>query len=168
MDSKAIKVLIVGDSGVGKTVFVNRHRNGEFTTNYIATIGVEITPLYFETTKGRVGLNIWDCAGQEKFRDLRQDYQGAQAAILMFDVSSKISYRNLNFWYNEIRKIALDIPIVVCGNKCDIKERKVRPKDIIFHRQKGLQYYDISVKSNYNYESPFLYLIRKVLGDDSV
>jgi GTP-binding nuclear protein Ran len=84
----------------------------------------------------------------------------------MFDVGSRTSYKNLNYWYNEVSKIAPDIPIVICGNKCDIQERKVFPRDITFHRFHNLQYYDISAKSNYNYEKPFLYLIQKVLGSD--
>jgi len=58
-----------------------------------------------------------------------------------------------------------NIPIVLCGNKVDCKDRKVKPKDIQFHRKKNLQYYDISAKSNYNFEKPFLYIIRKLTGE---
>jgi GTP-binding nuclear protein Ran len=167
MESTKIKVIIVGDGGVGKTVFVNRHRTGEFTKNYVATMGVDVNPLLFSTTEGLVVLNIWDCAGQEKFSHLGPAYyKDAQAAIIMFDVGSRTSYKNLNYWYNEVSKIAPDIPIVICGNKCDIQERKVFPRDITFHRFHNLQYYDISAKSNYYYEKPFLYLIQKVLGSD--
>ena len=164
METK-LKIIIVGDGGVGKTAFVQRHFTGEFVRNYVATIGVEVSPLTFTTTKGPVVLNVWDCAGQEKFCGLGA-WEDAQGALLMFDVTSKATYRNLKYWYEKIRSVHPNIPIVLCGNKVDLPERKVRPKDIIFHRQKGLQYYDISAKSNYNYEKPFAYLIRKCLGDD--
>lgn len=60
------------------------------------------------------------------------------------------------------------IPIVLCGNKVDCKDRKVKPKDIHFHRKKNLQYYDISAKSNYNFEKPFLYIARKLTGDNDL
>ena len=58
-----------------------------------------------------------------------------------------------------------NIPIVLCGNKVDVKNRQVKPKQVTFHRKKNLQYYEISAKSNYNYEKPFLYLARKLVGD---
>jgi GTP-binding nuclear protein Ran len=57
-----------------------------------------------------------------------------------------------------------NIPIVLCGNKVDVKNRQVKPKQVTFHRKKNLQYYEISAKSNYNYEKPFLYLARKLVG----
>jgi len=60
-----------------------------------------------------------------------------------------------------------NIPIVLCGNKVEVKDRKVKAKQITFHRKKNLQYYDISAKSNYNFEKPFLWLARKLSGDSS-
>jgi GTPase SAR1 family protein len=57
-----------------------------------------------------------------------------------------------------------NIPIVLCGNKVDVKNRQVKPKQVTFHRKKNLQYHEISAKSNYNYEKPFLYLARKLVG----
>ena len=61
-----------------------------------------------------------------------------------------------------------NIPIVLTGNKVDIKDRKVKAKSIVFHRKKNLQYYDISAKSNYNFEKPFLWLARKLIGESSM
>ena len=65
-------------------------------------------------------------------------------------------------------RVCENIPIVLCGNKVDIKERKVKAKTITFHRKKNLQYYDISAKSNYNFEKPFLWLARKLVGNPSL
>lgn len=62
-------------------------------------------------------------------------------------------------------RVCENIPIVLCGNKVDVKERKVKAKSITFHRKKNLQYYDISAKSNYNFEKPFLWLARKLVGN---
>jgi GTPase SAR1 family protein len=61
-------------------------------------------------------------------------------------------------------RVCESIPIVLCGNKVDVKNRQVKPKQVTFHRKKNLQYYEISAKSNYNYEKPFLYLARKLTG----
>jgi GTP-binding nuclear protein Ran len=92
-------------------------------------------------------------------------YIGGQAAIIMFDVTSRVTYKNVPNWHKDIVRVCLDIPIVLCGNKIDVKERQVRPKNIVFHRRKSIQYYEISVKSNYNYEKPFLHLLRRLSGD---
>merc|ERR1711998_547310 len=160
------KCLLVGDGGVGKTTFVKRHVTGEFEKKYVATIGVEVHPLNFDTNRGRICFNVWDTAGQEKFGGLRDGYyiQG-QCAIIMFDVTSRISYKNVGVWYRDLVRVCESIPIVLVGNKVDVKERKVKVKQINFHRKKNLNYYDISAKSNFNYEKPFLSLAKKLVGD---
>lgn len=160
------KLILVGDGGVGKTTFVKRHLTGEFEKKYIATLGVEVHPLKFYTNRGPIVFNIWDTAGQEKFGGLRDGYyiQG-QAAIVMFDVTSRITYMNVPNWHRDLIRVCDNIPIVLVGNKVDIKDRKVKPKHINFHRKKNLQYYDVSAKSNYNFEKPFLWLGRKLIGD---
>lgn len=83
----------------------------------------------------------------------------------MFDVASRITYKNVPNWHRDLVRVCENIPIVLCGNKVDIKERKVKAKTITFHRKKNLQYYDISAKSNYNFEKPFLWLARKLVGN---
>ncbi len=82
----------------------------------------------------------------------------------MFDVTSRITYKNVPNWHRDLVRVCENIPIVLCGNKVDVKERKVKAKTITFHRKKNLQYYDISAKSNYNFEKPFLWLSRKLVG----
>jgi len=83
----------------------------------------------------------------------------------MFDVTSRVTYKNVPNWHRDLVRVCDNIPIVLCGNKVDVKDRKVKAKAIVFHRKKNLQYYDISAKSNYNFEKPFLYLARKLTGD---
>jgi len=91
-----------------------------------------------------------------------------ECAILMFDVTSRITYKNVPNWHRDLVRVCENIPIVIVGNKVDIKDRKVKAKTITFHRKKNLQYYDISAKSNYNFEKPFLYLARKLIGDPNL
>jgi GTP-binding nuclear protein Ran len=155
----------VGDGGVGKTTFVKRHLTGEFEKKYVATLGVEVHPLRFTTNYGNLVFNVWDTAGQEKFGGLRDGYyiQG-QCAILMFDVTSRVTYKNVPNWHRDLVRVCENIPIVLVGNKVDIKDRQVKAKNITFHRKKNLQYYDVSAKSNYNFEKPFLWLARKLTG----
>lgn len=136
---------------------------------FLATIGVEVRPLRFTTNCGPICFNVWDTAGQEKFGGLRDGYyiQG-QCAIIMFDVTSRETYKNVPNWYKDLVRVCPNIPIVLCGNKCDVKERKVKPKQITFHRKKNLQYYDVSAKSNYHFEKPFLWLARKLAGNPNL
>jgi len=164
------KLVLVGDGGVGKTTFVKRHKSGEFEKKYVATLGVEVHPLTFYTSLGAIVYNCWDTAGQEKFGGLRDGYYvGGKAAIIMFDVTSRITYKSVSVWHRDLTRVCENIPIVLCGNKVDVKDRKVKPRHIVFHRKKpNIQYYDISAKSNYNFEKPFLWITRKLTGNQNV
>lgn len=86
----------------------------------------------------------------------------------MFDVTSRVTYKNVPNWHRDLIRVCENVPIVLCGNKVDVKDRKVKAKSIVFHRKKNLQYYDISAKSNYNFEKPFLWLARKLIGDPNL
>ena len=133
---------------------------------------------------GNIQFDVWDTAGQEKFGGLRDGYYiNGQCGIIMFDVTSRITYKNVPNWHRkssqiffcppyitnsslgDLVRVCENIPIVLTGNKVDVKERKVKAKTITFHRKKNLQYYDISAKSNYNFEKPFLWLARKLVGN---
>merc|ERR1719183_1393344 len=163
------KLVLVGDGGVGKTTFVKRHMTGEFEKKYIATLGVEVHPMPFFTNHGQINFNVWDTAGQEKFGGLRDGYYiGGQAGIIMFDVCSRITYQNVPKWYKDLTRVCEAIPIVLVGNKVDVKDRKVKGKQITFHRKKNLQYYDISAKSNYQYDKPFVWLLRRLTNDGNL
>eukprot|EP00039_Didymoeca_costata_P000203 m.44559 g.44559 ORF g.44559 m.44559 type:complete len:217 (+) comp10114_c1_seq1:1171-1821(+) len=160
------KLVLVGDGGTGKTTFVRRHLTGEFEKKYVATLGVDVHPLQFHTNHGPIIFNVWDTAGQEKFGGLRDGYYiEGKCAIIMFDVTARITYKNVPNWHRGLTRVCENIPIVLCGNKVDMKERKVKAKHITFHRRKNIQYFDISAKSNYNFEKPFLHLARKLAGE---
>jgi GTP-binding nuclear protein Ran len=162
----SFKLVIVGDGGTGKTTYVKRHLTGEFEKKYEPTIGVEVHPLDFFTNCGRIRFYCWDTAGQEKFGGLRDGYYiHGQCAIIMFDVTARLTYKNVPTWHRDLCRVCENIPIVLCGNKVDVKNRQVKAKQVTFHRKKNLQYYEISAKSNYNFEKPFLYLARKLAGD---
>eukprot|EP00992_Anisonema_acinus_P014751 TRINITY_DN9441_c0_g1_i1.p2 TRINITY_DN9441_c0_g1~~TRINITY_DN9441_c0_g1_i1.p2 ORF type:complete len:148 (-),score=43.16 TRINITY_DN9441_c0_g1_i1:147-590(-) len=89
-------------------------------------------------------------------------------AIVMFDVTSRQTYKNVPNWHRDIVRVCENIPIVLVGNKVDVMERAVKAKQITFHRKKNLQYYDISAKSNYNFEKPFLWLAKKLANDNNL
>nr|CAB3473559.1 unnamed protein product [Digitaria exilis] len=156
VDYPSFKLVIVGDGGTGKTTFVKRHLTGEFEKKYEPTIGVEVHPLDFHTNCGKIRFYCWDTAGQEKFGGLRDGYYiHGQCGIIMFDVTSRLSYKNVPTWHRDL-----------CRSMW--KNRQVKAKQVTFHRKKNLENYEVSAKSNYNFEKPFLYLARKIAGDPNV
>ena len=86
----------------------------------------------------------------------------------MFDVTSRQTYKNVPNWHRDVVRVCENIPIVLVGNKVDVMERTVKARQITFHRKKNLQYYDISAKSNYNFEKPFLWLAKKLANDNNL
>jgi GTP-binding nuclear protein Ran len=163
------KLILVGDGGVGKTTFVRRHMTGEFEKRYVATRGVEVYPMPFQTNFGPIRFNVWDTAGQERYGGLRDGYYiKGQCAIIMFDVTARVSYKNVPNWHRDITRVCENIPIVLCGNKVEVKERKVKTRQITFHRKKNLQYFEISAKVNYNFEKPFIWIARKLAGNPNL
>ena len=109
--------------------------------------------MVFFTSRGKIKLKVWDTAGQEKLACLRDGYYiGADCAIIMFDVCSRVTYKNVTKWYKELTRVCEGIPIVLVGNKVDVADRKVKARQILFPRKHGIQYYDISAKSNYQFE----------------
>ncbi len=167
MSLPTFKVVLVGDGGVGKTTWITKHLTGEFTQKYVPTFGVEIHPFKFFTASGQeVCFDIWDTAGQHKLAGLRDGYYvGADAIILMFDCQSRLSFLNIASWMKDIYRVCKkDIPIVVCGNKHDLRNSKITG-DIFkqFIGEKHQKYF-ISSLSNYDYEKPLTYLAETLLS----
>jgi GTP-binding nuclear protein Ran len=173
-NNQTLKCILVGDGGVGKTVFTKRHLIGEFDRKYIATIGVEVHPLVFRVTSDsrpsltEVCFNIWDTAGQEKFGGLRDGYYvRGQCAIVMADATSRLSMRHVPRWVKDIRSTCGNIPIVLCLNKVEVRERKVDPQvGQEMAASLGVMYCEISARTNFHFEKPFLWLARECLARD--
>jgi GTP-binding nuclear protein Ran len=164
----SFKIVLLGDGGCGKTTLMRRFETGEFEKRYIATLGVEVTPLIFKTNRGIIKYSIWDTAGQEKFGGLKSDYyQCADLAIIFFDVTSRITLKNVRQWEREFKTVCPNAPIIFVGNKADIIDRKVKREEIQ-SRFIGQWYFDISAKSNYNFDKPFLQAAKLLLVDDNV
>lgn len=171
MSIPTYKLILVGDGGTGKTTFLYHFLTGKFEMKYVSTLGVEIHPIDLSTSLGPVRFNVWDVSGQEKLDGMYSRYfANASAALIMFDLGSALTWESIPNWIKMFRAVCPDAPIVVCGNKVDIKGRKITPS-IISSRMntgeflEGLQYFDISVKSKYNFEKPLLYLAQKLIED---
>lgn len=129
MNQTTYKLCLIGDGGAGKTTWVNKLLTRDFDPRYRATLGVEAHPI----TLGNMRFNVWDCAGQEKFGGLRDGYYlGSQCAIVMFDVTSRLSFKNVPCWVRDwvncvqVRDPGHVGPIVIVGCKSDASGRKIQ------------------------------------------
>lgn len=157
------KIILIGDGGCGKTSFVNCLRKGEFSGKYIATQGVDVSPITFTTNHGTIIFKIWDCAGQEKFGGLRDGYYvGANGVLLMLDLTNKLSLRTMEHWVKDAERVVGDVPIVVCCNKIDALNRKITEEMVKETLPKTVPYFDVSAKINYNVQASLLELARKL------
>ena len=120
------KVVLVGDTKVGKTCILDRITSNIFNESTCPTIGTSFKTISFSTQRGPVLLQIWDTAGQEQFHSLAPlYYRSAVLAIIIFDLTSIESYNSVSHWLKELNeKAALDLPKVIVGNKLDLKDKR--------------------------------------------
>lgn len=147
------KLVLVGDKNTGKTVFVKKHLTGNFEKSYVATVSAENHTLIFQTNRGPIKFDVWDTAGQPKIDAPRAEYyRHCQCAIIMFDLTSSVTLKNVTQWLKNLNQICNSIPVVLVGNKADHQNKQITTNRLKNHKIKGLSFYDISVKTEYNFE----------------
>ena len=169
---KTFKILLVGAPGVGKTAMVKRHKTGEFIRKYKPDTFFRKTGLDFHTNRGPVKLETWDFSGDIRFSNFNYGgYSKADGAIIMFSLTDKYRYsrRAVNHFYKDIRSQCANIPIVLVGNKNDKKCDVYNQYNFNnIYNKRCVAYYPMCVKNNYNFEKPFLCLIRKICQDPTL
>ena len=121
-----LKIVVVGDSGVGKTNLIKRFISNEFSENFKATIGVEFMSKTYRINKHLFKVEIWDTAGQERYKSITAVYyKGAKGALLVYDITDKNTFDNIDKWMLEIKdKTSKDIKLMIIGNKIDLKDNR--------------------------------------------
>lgn len=161
------KVVFIGDGKVGKSAYIQRYLDGEFSDSYVATLGVDVHTLTFNTNYGPVTLDIWDTAGQEKFGGLGDGYYiEADGAIIFYDVTSMDSFYEVHKWLQSFRSVTGNgTSVILCGNKSDLKDASdasdasdVPDASEVY----GLTSCEVSVKNNHNCDQPMLELMRQL------
>jgi small GTP-binding protein len=155
------KVIVVGDGGVGKTALAVRFAEGVFREDYKMTIGVDFSiktiDVHVNNQVRRVKFQIWDTGGQERFSYTRPlYYKGAVGGLVVFDITNRRSYENLERWFNEVRETCFSIPMLLIGNKADLPDRTVAYQEAeALAQRRNLTYYETSAKSAQNVDSVF-------------
>jgi len=154
------KLLLIGDSGVGKSSLLVRFSDDTYSESYISTIGVDFKIRTIDIDGKSVKLQIWDTAGQERFRTITSSYyRGAHGIIIVYDVTDKESFQNVKHWLQEIDKYANEgVMKLLVGNKSDLQSKKVVTYDEAkeLADSLGIGFLETSAKNSHNVEQGFI------------
>ena len=144
------KIIFVGDSGVGKTTLINRINNEEFKDLNESSVGIDYYSKNIKFRGEELTLQIWDTAGQEKYRGLIPTYaRNAVLAFIIYDISSKQSFENLTGWIDYLNSIE-KMPMIICGNKIDLVRQVTKEEGEKFAKKNNLVFFEVSAKTNEN------------------
>ena len=154
------KLLLIGDSGVGKSCLLLRFADDTYTESYISTIGVDFKIRTIQLDGKTIKLQVWDTAGQERFRTITSSYyRGAHGIIVVFDVTDQESFNNVKQWLQEIDRYACEnVDKLLVGNKCDLTDKKVveYTSAKAYADQLGISFLETSAKNATNVEEAFM------------
>ena len=184
------KLLLIGDSGVGKTCILFRFSDDAFNTTFISTIGIDFKIKTIELRGKKIKLQIWDTAGQERFHTITTSYyryrnqnslsyifyvslikmvffsRGAMGIMLVYDITNSKSFDNIAKWLRNIQEHANeDVEKMILGNKCDMEDKRVIPKERgeMIAKENGIRFLETSAKTNVNIEKAFMELSEAIL-----
>jgi len=160
------KLLLIGDSGVGKSCLLLRFADDTYTESYISTIGVDFKIRTIELEGKTVKLQIWDTAGQERFRTITSSYyRGAHGIIVVYDVTDQETFSNVKQWLQEIDRYACEgVNKLLVGNKSDLTQKKVVEYTVAkeFADQLAIPFLETSAKNATNVEQAFLTMAKHI------
>jgi Ras-related protein Rab-8A len=161
-----IKLLLIGDSGVGKSCLLLRFSDDSFTPSFITTIGIDFKIRTIELDGKRIKLQIWDTAGQERFRTITTAYyRGAMGILLVYDVTDEKSFGNIRNWIRNIEQHATEsVNKMLIGNKCDMVDKKVidTARGKALADEYGIKFLETSAKTGAGVEDAFITLAKDI------
>ena len=160
------KIILVGDTSVGKTNIINKYIKNEFREDFYATIGVEFSHKKFVVENRKIKAQIWDTAGQERYKAItRAYYKGAKGAFIVYDITRKETFDDVDKWRNElISSCNQEITVMLIGNKCDLEDQREISKEQGEEKAKsfGFSFLETSALSGENLEKGFQMLIEEI------
>lgn len=160
------KLLLIGDSGVGKSCLLLRFADDSYLESYISTIGVDFKIRTVELEGKTIKLQIWDTAGQERFRTITSSYyRGAHGIIIVYDVTDKDSFDNVKQWLNEIDRYASEnVNKLLVGNKSDLTAKRAvdTQQAQAYADEIGIPFLETSAKNASNVEEAFMLMAKEI------
>ena len=163
-----VKLLLLGDSSVGKTSIIIKYISNKFMDTNIATLGVDYMDKTVDYNNLKVFLQIWDTSGEEKFRSItRNFYRNADGLLVVFDLTCKESFNHVKNWINEAKEHKNDIKTILVGNKLDLEDEREVDKEtaLKFAEKNNLKYLETSAKNGKNINNSFKEMIALILND---
>lgn len=125
-----IKVLVLGDSNVGKTNFITQYTEKKFDENYVSTLGIDFKTKNIQLNNKTIKLQIWDSVGQEKYMSINRNlFMKVQGILLIYDITDLNSFEHLDNWMKRIKEVNEFMPLILVANKCDLQDERVISKD---------------------------------------
>ena len=164
-----LKVVIIGDSGVGKTNLIKRFVSDTFNENSKATVGVEFLSKTYKINNHIFKIELWDTAGQERYKSITSVYyKGSKGALLVYDITSKVTFDNIGKWITEIRdKTSKDITLMMVGNKTDLVQYREVSNEQALNKAKtlGIPLMETSALDSTNVKEAFHDLLKEMYKD---
>ena len=165
-----IKLLIVGDMGVGKSNFIYRYTKDQFSESYLSSAGFDSNSKEIEITDKKVIVQLWDSAGQEQFKTITKDlFTRVQGIIILYDITDKKTFLNVSNWIKLIQETNNNVSYALAGNKCDLKkERKVEEEEAIkLSQDNHIDFFETSAKQNINIIECVNNFVNKIINSEN-
>jgi small GTP-binding protein len=163
----SFKILLIGESGVGKTCLLLRFTDDTFTQNHQTTVGVDFKQKILLVDKKIIKIQVWDTAGQERFRTLTKGYyKMANGIILTYDVTNRDSFESIKNWLKQVEQLAeKNVCRVIVGNKCDVEDKRSVTFDEgqNFAKEYNIPFFETSAKNNIRVSETFAFLTQKII-----
>jgi small GTP-binding protein len=165
------KLVLIGDSGVGKTNILSRYIKNEFSIATKSTVGVEFGSKIIKKEDKTIKLQIWDTAGQERFHSITSNYfHGADGILFIYDITNINSFEGVKDWIKDSEEYDNNIQKILLGNKCDLSDsREVQKEDVeIFCNEKKIDFLETSAKTNVNLDEAFKKMVELIFKNKEI
>ena len=164
------KIMVLGESKVGKTSLIKRYTKDQFGGVYLTTVGMDFQDKIIEIEDKKVRLQVWDTAGQERFRNVTKSYfQSSHGLLVVYDITDRESFEKINFWIENIKNNAPEnAKLILVGNKCDLaNERKVSYEEgENYAKNLNIKFFEASARDGTNVNELFFYLANEIYQDE--
>ena len=160
------KIIIIGDSNVGKSNILSRYTKDQFQGNSKATVGVELGTKFVKVEGVGAKLQIWDTAGQERYRSLTSSYyKGCHGCFIVYDITNEQSFESINTWYEQaVKEAGKEVSIILVGNKCDLENERKVPKEKGEEKARTMNasFFETSALSKVNIDDIFKEIVNNI------